>query len=213
MFSSLIGVVVGGGLSTGTVLLYRSQRRDAVDAERRAREIAATSRIEDALIAMLGLERGPRELMQLEEEPRYREGESLDDLPLDPEPASLDEWNQWRSDLLLAFETASMDLSIKALRSRLERAQLALLYPSGPWDSERQPESVTRKIVCRHSLECVGAFRRGEPLPAESNKFINTMGAADEWIEHEEYDRLEREALAKMQAALLKRAQEAQDTT
>ncbi len=42
----LFAVVVGGGLAAAaTLLIHHLQRRDAARAERRAREIAATSRL------------------------------------------------------------------------------------------------------------------------------------------------------------------------
>jgi len=160
--------------------------------------MAATSRIEDAVGALLVLERRPDELREIEEARRYIRGQNIDDLTAQPEQESLEKWDRWRDDLLLAFETASLDLSSEPLRARLEQAQRALLYPYGPWDIERQPESVTRRIVCRHALECVGAFRRGDLLPAKPKKFTGTIGSVDEWVGwQEEQIRFEKEEWAK----------------
>jgi hypothetical protein len=183
VFGTLIGVLVGGAVSAGTaMLLYRRQRRDALDAERRAREMAATSRIQDAVASLLGLEPGPDEVYDRAASRRYRRGKSTDDRPPAPDPVRVDEWHRRRDDLLLTLETARLDLSSESLRARLERAQRALRNPSGPWDIEHQPESMTRRIVCRHVLECVGAFRRGDPLPSEPKEFTGTIASVDEWI-------------------------------
>jgi hypothetical protein len=202
-FIPLVGVLVGGFLSTATaMLLYRRQRRDAKETERHARETAATARIGDVVASLIVLDRRPDELREIEEDRRYRHDQSLDDLPPEPEEAALDAWDRRRAELLLALETAGMDLSSEALRFRLERAQRALRYPAGPWDIGRQPESVTRRIVCRHVLECVGAFRRGDPLPPEPQQFTGTIGDVDQWIEwQEEQDRYQREEWAKQRAA------------
>ena len=198
----LVGVLVGGFLSTGTaMLLYRRQRRDAEEEGRRTRETAATSRIEEALVSLMGLGRRPDELRELEKDHRYLRGESLDGLPAEPEETIRQEWDRRREELLLVFETASMDLSSEASRSRLERAQRAFLWYHGPWSIERQTESATRRIVSRHALECVGAFRRGDPLPAEPKQFTSTVGDVDEWIwQQDEQDRLQREDWAKWRA-------------
>ena len=179
------------------MLLYRSQRRDALEAERRAREMAATSRIEDAVASLLGLEPGPDEVFDLKSR-RHSRKQSTDDLPPAPDQVRLDEWYRRRDDLLLTLETARLDLSNESLRARLERAQRALRYPSGPWDIERQPESMTRRIVCRHALDCVGAFRRGDSLPSEPKQFAGTVASVDEWIGwQEEQDRYLKEQWAK----------------
>ena len=184
------------------MLLYRSQRRDALEAERRAREMAATSHIQDAVASLLGLEPGPDEVFDREASRRYRRGQSTDDLPPAPDSIRVDQWHRRRDDLLLTLETARLDLSNESLRARLERAQRALRYPSGPWDIERQPESMTRRIVCRHALECVGAFRRGDPLPSEPKEFAGTIASVDEWIGwQEDQDRYMKEQWAKQRQA------------
>jgi hypothetical protein len=201
-FGPLIGVLVGGTLSTGTtMLLYSRQRRDAISTERRAREVTATSDIGDALLALLKLECRPDEPRDMEESRLLMQGKSLDGLTPEPEQASLDQWERKRGDILLWLERASLDLLSESLRSRLELVQRALRYPHGPWDIERQPESVTRRIVCQHALQCVGAFRRGDVLPAEPGPFINTVGDVAEWIGwQEEQDRYQREEWAKRRA-------------
>jgi hypothetical protein len=137
------------------MLLHRRRRRDVMDAERRARETAATSRIEDALASLIGLARRPDEMREIEEDRRYRQGQSLDgdDLPAEPETKSLEEWDRRRADL-------------------------------------------------RHALECVGALRRGDPLPSAPKPFTDTVALVDVWIEwQEERDRLEKQEWAEWQAA------------
>jgi hypothetical protein len=194
----LFGVILGGGLSTGTnLLLYRRQQRDAKDAERRDRDSAATSHLQETLASLLALDARPDESREIEEDRRDRSNRSRDDLPPEPEQATLDSWDRRHGDLVLAFQTASMDISDKILRSRLKRVTNALEYPYGPWDMARQAESSTRRIVCRHALECVGAYRRGDPLPPEEGQFLDTVNFVDDWIDwQEKRDRYEKEAQA-----------------
>ncbi len=200
---ALVGVLLGSLVSTGTaMLLYRRQQRDFRDAERRVRDAAATFRIQDLIASLIGLERRPDELREIAEARRNRLNKSMDGLPPEPEQATLDDWYRRHKDLLLAFETASMDLSSEPLRARLERVRRALDYHSGPWDQARQPESVTRRIVCRHALECVGAYRRGDSLPTEPERFTETVGFVDDWIwQMEEQDRYMKEERAKRRTA------------
>jgi len=188
---AFVGVLIGSLVSTGTsMLLYRRQQRDARDAERRARDETATSRIQELIASLIKMERRPDELREIAEARRYRWDKSMDNLPPEPEQAALDDWNRHRNDFVLALEIASGDLSSDPLRMRLERAHRVLDYPSGPWNQARQPESRTRLIVCRHALECVNAYRRGAPLPAEPDRFTETVGFVDEWIwEMEQQDR------------------------
>jgi hypothetical protein len=69
----LVGVLLGGGLTTGTsMLLYRRQQRDARDAERRDRDSAATSRLQETLASLLALDARPDETREIEEDRRYR---------------------------------------------------------------------------------------------------------------------------------------------
>lgn len=200
---ALVGVLIGSLVSTGTaMLLYRRQQRDIRDAERRARAATATSRIQELIASLIGLERRPDERREIAEARRSRSNKSMDGLPPEPEQAALDDWDRRRMDLILAFEIANQDLSSEPLRTRLERAGRALDNPYGPWDQARQPESVTRRIVCRHVLDCVGAYRHDDPLPAEPDRFTETVGLVDEWIEwQEQRDRYEKEEWAKQRAA------------
>ena len=200
---ALVGVLIGSLVLTGTaMLLYRRQQRDVRDAERRARDVA-TSRIQELIASLIGLERRPDELREIEEDRRDRLNKSMGDLPPEPEQAALDDWDRRRKDLILAFEIALGDLSNKPLRARLEQAGRALDYPYSPWDQARQPESVTRRIVCRHALECVSAYRRDDPLPTESQgRFTETVSLVDDWIEwQEKMDRYEKAERAKRRAA------------
>lgn len=188
---AFVGVLIGSLVSTGTaMLLHRSQRRDIRDAERRARDATATSRIQELIASLIGLERRPDELREIAEARRDRRNKSREGLPPEPEQATLDDWDRRRKDLLLAFEIASQDLSSQPLRARLAQVHRVLVYPSGPWDQARQPESVTRRIMCQHALECVGAYRRDDPLPAAPDRFTETVGFVDDWIwQMEEQDR------------------------
>ncbi len=55
--------------------------------------------------------------------------------------------------------------------------------------------------MCQHVLECLGAFRRDEPLPAEPKAFTETIGNVQIWIEwQEERQRLEEEDRARWRA-------------
>jgi hypothetical protein len=198
----LVAVLVGGGLATGTTLLiHHLQRRDAARSERRTRENAATSRLAELTVTLLRLDRAPGELREIEQARRLARGKSLDHLPPAADEEAERAWERQRDDLLLAFKTASMDLSDVPLRKLLEQAHESLLYPYGPWDQAQQSESTTRRIICQYVLECLGAFRREEPLPAEPNDYIDTVAFVQDWIGwQEEQERLEEEDRAKRRA-------------
>src|SRR5689334_21415940 len=105
---AFVGVLIGSLVSTGAaMLLYQRQQRDARDAERRARDAIATSRIQELIASLIKLERRPDELREIAEARHYRSDKSMDNLPPEPEQAALDDWNRRRNDFILALEIAS----------------------------------------------------------------------------------------------------------
>src|SRR5207247_1522073 len=97
---ALVGVLIGSLVSTGTaMLLYRRQQHDVRDAERRARDATATSRIQELIASLIGLERRPDEQREIAEARRYRRNKSRDSLPPEPEQSALDDWDRRHRDL------------------------------------------------------------------------------------------------------------------
>ncbi|HET8683662.1 MAG TPA: hypothetical protein VFM54_17615, partial [Micromonosporaceae bacterium] len=155
----LVGVLVGGGITTaGTLWSQRLQMKAALAAERRTREIAASSVALDAL----------SQLLQLPDEAA-------------PDDAGT-EWQRRRRELLLVLGTACQDLRGDDLRHRIEEVvsmiELHTAATSMTGDTERQ----VRSTACTHALSCLGAFRRGDPLPARPDGYARTLDAIDRWV-------------------------------
>lgn len=92
-------------------------------------------------------------------------------------------WEQQRLDLLSKIELAALDIVDKQLRSRLTEAVQMLKLWNGPMKYARQPEARTRFIVAADALEALGAYRRGELLPARSPEYENTKESVDTYID------------------------------
>src|SRR5262249_55334594 len=97
-----------------------------------------------------------------------------------PDTAEPD-WENTRRDLLLQLTTATQDLRQADLRSRINQAQRILTDHTAAWNMAGQPESRSRHIACTHALECIGAFRRGEPPPPTPPTFTETIDAIAKW--------------------------------
>jgi hypothetical protein len=91
------------------------------------------------------------------------------------------DWENTRRDLLLQLATATQDLRQADLRSRMNQARRILTDHTAAWNMVGQPESRSRHIACTHALECIGAFRRGEPLPPTPTAFTETIDAIATW--------------------------------
>jgi hypothetical protein len=152
----MVGVIIGGAITTmGTIATQRLQIKTTLAAEERAREISASTTVLSAL----------SQLFQLPDEPNM----------------SGDEWHRRRQDLLLLLDTASQDLRSKDLRSRLAEARDMMERHTAAAALTVQAEARTRSIACAHAVACLGAFRRGEPLPDRPATYTQTIDAIHEW--------------------------------
>lgn len=96
------------------------------------------------------------------------------------------EWEQQRLDFLSEIELAALVIDDEQLRGRLRETVQMLGLWDGPMRYARQPETRTRFIVATDALEALGAYRRGEPLPARSPEYGNTKELVDVYIEERE---------------------------
>jgi hypothetical protein len=152
----MVGVIVGGAITTwGTIVAQRQQIKATLAAEERVREISASTTVLNAL----------SQLLQLPDEPDMSD----------------DEWHHRRQDLLFLLDTASQDLRSKDLRSRLAEAHDMMERHAVAARLTGQSEARTRSIACVHAVACLGAFRRGEPLPDRPDAYTQTIDAIDEW--------------------------------
>jgi hypothetical protein len=158
----LVGVVVGGGITTtATIWAQRAQMKAAIAAEAREREIAASSAAMDALSRLLYLESSAKA--------------DASTRPVHPDS------NNTRRQLLLQVATATHDMRQADLRVRIDQALRILTHHTAAWNMIGQPESQSRQIACTHTIECIGAFRRGEPLPPRPTAFDQTIKAIEQW--------------------------------
>jgi hypothetical protein len=96
------------------------------------------------------------------------------------------EWEQQWLALLSDIELAALVIDDEQLRGRLKEAVQMLRRWDGPMRYARQPETQTRFIVATDVLEALGAYRRGDPLPARSPEYANTKELVDVYIEERE---------------------------
>lgn len=199
--SQLLGVLVGGAV-TGTIAVFtfRWQRRDAMAAEERARravladelrarEITASALSRDSLVRLLLLGSDPDLDREREMDRRLAKGDDYAEITADlgpPDEDAIAAWTRARQDLIVAFETAALDIGDRELRSRLAEVSLILKLYYGPKKYAGQPERRTRYIAVKDALDCLGAFRRGDPLPERSADYGNTYGFVQLFLELEE---------------------------
>jgi hypothetical protein len=154
---SLVGVLIGGGITTaGTVWTQRTQLRNAIATEARNRDITAAA----TAITALG------KLLHVADDGRPDENRGS---------------GQQRDELLLQLATAAQDLRNADLRLRVTEAYRILTEHTAAWSIAGQPESVSRKIACEYGIDCLGAFRRGEPVPPMPEQFTATIAAIEQW--------------------------------
>lgn len=144
---------------------FRWQRRDALAAEQRARAAVATARASESLAKLLLLDQRP-DVCNEDEQRGEEPGPSA-------EVASA-AWRRTQDDLLTSVDVAALDIADIDLRSRLDEVGQIFRYHEGPQHYIRQSEYRTRYIAVRHALACIGAFRRGDALPARSKEYVNT---------------------------------------
>lgn len=195
--SQLVGVAVGATI-TGTISVYtfRRQRADGlaaeerahralVDNERRAREMNATALANESLVKLLLLDRDPDADRQRQFDRRLNKGENPRQVSaeLPPDEEAINEWHRMRDSLITAIDAASQDITNKELRIRISEACKVLRLYNGPEHHARQSESRTRQIVVSDALSCIGAFRRGDPLPERSIAYSNTHEFAMLYLE------------------------------
>jgi hypothetical protein len=193
---TLGSVALGGALSVIPAWIsQRSQRKATLGSERRAREMQASGRAGEALSKLLLMVPRPDESLTMAE---------LHGAQDEHEPPSADllqEWDRNRNDLLLVVEVATLDLSDKALRERLDAAHELLELADAATQVIRWPESRVRRIACGDALRCLGAFRRGDDLPEQPSALLEALSAVD--LQKEMWDantRSQQEAWALEQA-------------
>ena len=151
---------------------------NALDSERRARTIAATTEAMEAFSRLRHLGTMP----DWEHERRSRTSGDVPELTADQQAAA-DEWEERRDDLLREAHLATLDIGDAELRARLEQAARIIRLWNGPMSYARQSENRTRFLATDDALEALGAFRRGDQLPEQSAKYRNTIEYADLYLE------------------------------
>jgi transcriptional regulator with XRE-family HTH domain len=147
-------------------------------AERRTRTIAATSRAIEALSGLSHLDSKP----DWDRERRIWAGKDPGELDPDVQ-AAVDAWEQRRQEFLQVIKVAILDVGDAELRARLEEAVQVLELWAGPMQYARQSEGRTRYLATTEALAALGAFRRGDPLPERSAKYLSTKEFADLYLE------------------------------
>jgi transcriptional regulator with XRE-family HTH domain len=150
-------------------------------AERRAQSAAAASDASKAFMSLRNLRTMPdwkREVASYSEA-RVPEMTAKEELVQAA-------WEQQRLDLLSEIELAALVIDDEQLRGRLKEAVQMLRLWDGPMRYARQPETRTRFIVAADVLEALGAYSRGEPLPARSPEYGDTKEFVDVYIEERE---------------------------
>lgn len=83
----------------------------------------------------------------------------------------------------LALAVASQDIRSSDVRARLGEAHKIMTLAGGVQQMIGREVSNTIWFAANHTLEVVGAYRRGEPVPAEPNGWAEALAATDEWID------------------------------
>lgn len=173
----LVGVVVGGGITTtATIWAQRSQLKAAIATEARAREITASSAAMDALSRLLYLESSAENSAENSTKSFANSSAEADASPRPAHPGS-----NTRRQLLFQVVAATQDIRQADLRATIDQTLRVLTHHAAAWNMIGQPESRSRQIACTHALECIGAFRRGEPLPPRPAEFDRTIEAIEKW--------------------------------
>ncbi|MGK5741538.1 hypothetical protein [Micromonospora sp. URMC 103] len=194
----LVGVLVGGVITGGvTVWTFRQQRADAraaeqrarasaLEDERRSRAVAASGKASEGLTNLLLLGRDPDERREARTQRQIARPVGSDKLVAEPgsqDDAAIEAWRQQRQAFVLAVETAALDIVNGEVRQRLDESVKMLRFYRGPEKDIRQSEYRTRYIAVSEGLACLGAFRRGDPLPDRSESFVETMQFVNLYLE------------------------------
>ncbi len=153
-------------------------RDPGLEAERRARAAAGAWSAKKAFMSLRNLDTMPDWQRELNIYSRKGSPE-----PTAEEEATAAAWNLRRDDLLGEIELAALDIDDEQLRARLREAVEMVNMWSGPMRHIRQGEQRTRWIVATDALEALGAYGRGDPLPARSAEYGNTKEFVDLYIE------------------------------
>jgi transcriptional regulator with XRE-family HTH domain len=157
----------------------RVTRRDpGLQAERRARAALAAAKAKKAFMSLRNLDTMP----DWRYEVASYTGKDT------PQPSAEEEtakaaWKRQREDLLSEIELAIYDIDDEQLRVRLREAVEMVRLWNGPMRHMLQGEHQTRRIVVADALEALGAYGRGDPLPARSAEYGNTKEFVDLYIE------------------------------
>ena len=156
-------------------------RNPELDAERRARSIAATSSAKAAFMRLRNLDTKP----DWRREVASYSGKDTPQ-PTAEEEAAAETWEQRRDDLLAEIELAILDTDDDQLRTRLKEAVKMVQLWNGPMQHIRQTERRTRWIAASDALEALGAYRRGDPPPDQSAAYRNTREFVELYLEEME---------------------------
>ena len=155
----LVGVLVGSGISTaGTIWAQRIHLRSTLAAERRAREISASSTALDAI----------GQLLQMPEEPSTT--------------SEQDQWRQRRRQLTLLLGVASQDLLGVQMRRRMNEIHQSLELQTAASFFTGMTEQEARAAASTHALACLGAYRREEPLPEPPPEYTQLLQSVNDWL-------------------------------
>jgi hypothetical protein len=170
--TSVTGGLVGGGFSVGTAALtHRNQRQSTIAAERRALDMAAAERAISVLAKLLQLDPPTYVwlnvlIAKVEAEGGPEWDPDQKELPPLPEGHHelVEAWKAKRDGLLVELETAAIDIRDTVVRGRLEIITYSLTI-AGDMSTANTAPVHFRRQVCRCGIDCIGAYRRGEPLP------------------------------------------------
>lgn len=155
-----------------------ARRLPGLAAERRAQSAAAASDASKAFMSLRNLKAMP----DWKREVASYSGASVPEMTAEEERTQA-AWEQQWLDLLSEIELAALVIDDEQLRGRLKEAVQMLRLWDRPMSYARQSEMRTRFIVAADVLEALGAYRRGEPLPARSPEYGNTKEFVDLYIE------------------------------
>lgn len=166
---------------------------EKLDAERRQREGSASAQARDALSKLLLLKRDPdydRRVAEyrLERRRSLSEADYVRELERigEPDEVAMAAWQEERDALVMAVDTAAVDLSDQDLRTRLNEVCDMLRFYDGPERHAHQMEHRTRYLAARYGFECLGGFRRGDSLPERSQDYRQTLGFVQIYLDEME---------------------------
>ena len=102
--------------------------------------------------------------------------------PGSPETLKSLEWDDKKDSLLDRIEAQALLIPEKDLRERLAFIAMALRHPSDLAGFAGFRETQARYYLCMEALDCLGAYYRGEPLPAERQTTTQARAAIEDAI-------------------------------